>query len=172
MRSEWAVVAALGLAAPAGPAMQQTQPGRYLCNGAAGAVGEQPIVPLRAGKDMRLAVRLLKADPEPKQPVVAAVFLGTARVAVRKEQAHFYASVTIPSRNEQIVYQYPLTRDWIILTLSLDPRGDLVVRGNKDSPRFPLGTAQLSGTTLHCASGDWEFDIWPRSYAPPAAVQP
>ena len=155
-------------AAPAAGQMQLVEPGRLSCSAPAGEVRQQEIAPPRTGKEVRVAVRLLEEHARPGQPVLAGLYLdgagGRARVAVRRESAHFYVSVTPPAGHEQIVYQYPLTRDWIILKLTLSARGDLTVRANHDAPRFPIGTAQIEKATLQCGSGEWEFDVWPRSY--------
>jgi hypothetical protein len=159
----------LAFAAPAAAQMQLVEPGRLTCSAPAGEVREQAILPPRVGKELRVAFRLLEEHARAGQPVLAALFLdgagGRTRVAVRKESAHVYVSVTPPAGHEQIVYQYPLTKDWIILKLTLSARGDLTVGANHAAPRFPIGSAQLAKATLQCGSGQWEFDVWPRSYA-------
>jgi len=171
MQSVFVMSLALAALAPAPAAgqMRLVEPGRLACSAPAGEVRQQDIAPPRVGKELRVAFRLLEEHARPGHPVLAALVLdgagGRARVAVRKESAHVYVSVTSPAGHEQIVYQYPLTKDWIILKLTLSARGDLTVRANSDAPRFALGSAQLAKATLQCGSGEWEFDVWPRSYA-------
>jgi TonB family protein len=158
--------------APAAPAMRQVQPGRYACNTAAGEYGQQDIIPLQPGKEMRLAFRLVEENVSEEREAMAAVYFigpnGKSRIAVGKAQndrTQIFVAVSTPGAEvDDVIFQFPVTDKWIALTLNLDKRGQLTVRSNDLTPRYQWGP--VTRTYLHCNSGNWEFDVWPRSYAP------
>ena len=155
----------------AAPPMQQTQPGRFACNAPAGRPLNQEIVPLTAGQELRVAFRLLREDPNGTHPAAAAVIVhtpgGASTIAVGRavnDPFQMFAAVAVPGIKEDVLFEYPLTKNWIILKLSLDRRGFLTVRSNDLAPKFDLKTTAIAKTELHCNSGEWEIDLWPRSY--------
>jgi len=168
-----AAAALLGSSATAQD-MPQTSPGRFHCAGEPGKNYNQEIVPLKLGEEMRIAFRMLKEnDQDPKHPPTASVLFHTSdgETAVSVGQAlgdryHMYAQVRTP-RTTQWIYEYRLTHDWIILKLKLDKRGLLTVRSSESTPRFEVGSTDATSSHLNCHSGDWEIDVWPRSYVLP-----
>ena len=165
--------------APAAPAMPLVQPGRYRCTPPADATSLfQDIVPLQPGVEMRVGFRLLRDIPNGSHRATAALKFdgprGLAAIAVAKaenEGYEMFASVTPPgSTGQDLVFEYPVTGNWIILRLSLDSDGWLVIRSNDLTQRYKWGA--VTKTTLHCHSGEWEIDVWPRSYVPAAGAVP
>jgi hypothetical protein len=160
------------LAAPgaAAPDMVQTELGRYKCDTPAGHYAQHTIVPLQVGKEMRVAFRLNADHYSEKWPALAVVYFegpqGKSRVAVGKasnDRFQMYVAVGAPgTETDDAVFAYPLTKDWIILKLTLDKYGYLTVRANDMTRKYKLG--QVTRTYLHCNSGDWDIDVWPRSY--------
>jgi len=158
---------------PAAPAMPQVQPGRYLCAPAAGENLGEYIFPLKVGEEMRVAFRLLDENPLAEHPAVAGLQLegsnGVTDILVGRavnDPFQMFTKLDLPGKPERELYQFPLTKDWIILKLNLDAHGLLTVRNNDQLQRFPLGTAAITRTSVHCNSGQWEIDVWPRSYVP------
>jgi len=176
MRLACAACAALILAAPAAAQMPQIDPGRYLCATIAGKGVNQDIVPLKPGQELRLAFRLIDEDKDPTHPPIAVVHFNTAkgssRIAVGRSvnDPHQMFVVLLPDSPQRMVYEFPLTDEWIILRLKLDDRGNLSVSDHGREPKFPLGSAEITRTMLQCGGGDWEFDVWPRSYVPAAGA--
>jgi TonB family protein len=164
---------------PAADRMEEVQPGHYVCNAAAGEFKQQEILPLQPGQEMRLAFRLAEEHVSAQWTVMAAAYFigpnGKSRIAVGKAQndrSQIFVAVSTPGDEAQnVIFQFPVTDKWIVLTLNLDKRGLLTVRSNDLTKRYRWGT--VSRTYLHCNSGDWEFDVWPRSYVPaPSAARP
>jgi hypothetical protein len=163
---------------PAVPFMKETQPGHYLCSTPAGDFAQQEIVPLKPGREMQLAFRLIEEHYSEKWTVLAAVYFvgpkGKSRIAVGKAQndrSQMYVSVSTPANEAQdVVFQYPVTNNWIPLSLTLDSHGFLTVRSGKLRKRYQWGT--VSRTYLHCNSGEWEISVSPQSYVLPAAPMP
>ncbi len=172
MRHWIPAIGALALAAPAAaaPDMVETELGRYKCDTAAGDYAQHTIVPLQVGKEMRVAFRLNADHDSPKYPAMTGVYfdgpLGRSRVVVGKasnDRFQMYAAVGAPGvATDDAVFAYPLTKDWIILKLTLDKYGYLTVRANDMTRKYKWG--QVTRTYLHCNSGDWDIDVWPRSY--------
>jgi TonB family protein len=163
-------------AAPAPPAMEQAGPGRYLCRTAAGHFAQQGIMPLQPGQEMRVAFRLNHDNESEQFPTLAVVYFegpkGKSRIALgkaRNDRLQMYVAVVPPgSTGQDAIFQYPLTAKWIILKLNLDKRGYLTIRSNDLTHRYEWGP--VTKTYLHCNSGEWEIDVWPRSYVPAAPV--
>ena len=173
MRPLGLVVTALMLASPAQADMPLSQPGRYHCL----PTPEQKtlfqnVVPLKPGEELRLGVRLLKDIPNGSHRATAALMFdgpnGNSHVVVAKaerEGFEMYTAVTPPgSTGQDLIWRYELTDKWIILHLSLDGKGWLVIRANDETRRYKWGT--VSHMALQCHSGEWEIDVWPRSYVP------
>ena len=99
---------------------------------------------------------------------------GRSRIAVGKAQndrTQIFVAVSTPGVEvDDVIFQFPVTDKWISLTLNLDKRGLLTVRSNDLTQRYRWGT--VSRTYLHCNSGSWELDVWPRSYVPASAAEP
>ena len=175
MRAMLSGVMALAAAVGPGPAdMPQVAPGRYRC--ALSAAGsERAIVPLQPGRELRLAFRMTKLHPF-RRPLAFVQFDGPdgpSRIAVgkaRTDRPRMYAAVHPPgTRIEDPIYYFRFPADWIILRLALDERGVLTVRSNQLAGRFRWGP--VSRATLGCQAGEWEIDVWPRSYVPGAAAR-
>lgn len=174
-RAAAAASLALALASPAAGEMPQVEPGRFQCNAPAGRPLNQDLVPMRLEQELRVAFRLIREDPSAEHPATAAVMLespsGRATVVLGRavnDPFAMFVALDMPGVREEVLFEYPLTKNWIILKLSLDERGFLTVRSNDLAPRFALGTRTISGTRLHCNSGEWEIDVWPRHHVPPA----
>ena len=158
------------------PGMEQVEPGRYHCappgkNG----VGHD-IVPLKPGQEMRVAFQLVRENADAEHPAAAGIMFesasGKTYVLVGRavnDPFQMYAVLDLPGLPERELYEFPLTKNWIILKLKLDKRGYLTIRNNDQEPRFPIGKAALTGASVHCSSGEWNIDVWPRSYAPAQA---
>jgi TonB family protein len=155
--------------------MPQVQPGRYRCAPTGQGGLSQEIVALKRGEEMRVAFRLKDQNPLAQHPAVAGLQLegpnGTTHILVGRavnDPFQMFAVLDLPGKPERELYEFPLTNDWIILKLTLDGRGLLIIRNNDQLQRFPLGTATITRTSVHCNSGEWEIDVWPRSYVPAA----
>jgi len=156
--------------------MAQVEPGRFRCTAEAGTGAD--IVPLRPGQELRVAFRMTKSHPF-RTPLAFVRFdgpQGPSRIAVgkaRTDRPRLYAAVKPPGgRPEDLVFYFPFrgTPEWIILKLALDERGTLTVRSNQLARRFNWGS--VSRATLGCEAGEWDIDVWPRSYASAAGVGP
>lgn len=153
--------------------MSQVTPGRYRCTAEAGKYWNEDILPLQVGQEMRVAFRMLKENDHPEWHPAASVILetpeGKAWVTVgkaRNDIGHLYVAFQQPgAEHQQGLWQFPLTDNWIIIKLKLDGRGNLALRNNDLELRFKVGKP-VSKTTLHCHSGEFEIDVWPRSYVP------
>ena len=161
------------MAAPVAADLPRTGPGRYRC--AAPQPLGQAIAPLRAGEELRVAFRLTRTDTT-RAPLAFVRFdgpRGPSRIAVgtaRTDRPRMSALVSPPrSRIDDPIYYFPRTREWIILRLSLDPRGMLTVRSNQLERKFRWGP--VSSAMLGCQWGEWEIDVWPRSYAATEAAR-
>jgi hypothetical protein len=178
MRSVCVAFLGLVLASSARANMPEKQPGLYQCNTAAGKFLQQEIVPLQRGQEMRLAFRLVEEHFSEQWTVLAAVYFigpkGKSRIAVGKAQndrSKMYVSVsTAGNQAQDVIFQYPVTNDWIPLNLTLDSYGFLTLQSGKLRKRYQWGP--VSRTYLHCNSGDWEISVSPQSYLPPAAATP
>ena len=150
--------------------MRQTQPGRYLCEAMDGSANQE-ILPLVVDRELRIGFRLVKDDFDSKKAALASIgFEGSAgrsRVAVGKAQNDrfgMYAAVQPPGDADRVVFEYPVTDKWTILKLKLDRHGYLNIRGHDLTQRYKWGPVTRAG--LHCQYGEFEIDIWPRSYVP------
>ena len=167
-------LAAIALAQPAPAQMPQLEPGRYHCTATDDHWSiDQDIVPLKLGQEMRLAFRLIGEDANAKRPARAAVHLKTpagfpriARGRSVRDPLQMFVVLDVPGTPQQLLYEFPLTKQWIILKLRLDDRGFLTVRNSDLAPKFPLGSREVSRTMLQCNGGEWDIDVWPRSYVP------
>jgi len=152
--------------------MPQTAPGRFHCAGAAGKNYNQEIVPLKVGEEMRIAFRMIGAnDQQPHHPPTAALLFhtpdGDTAIAVGEawgDRYQMYAAVYTPKTKQQLMFQYPITHNWIVLTLNLDERSYLTVRSNDLTQRYIAGSTKAVASHLNCHDGEWEIDVWPRSY--------
>ncbi|MFL6741962.1 MAG: energy transducer TonB [Sphingomicrobium sp.] len=160
----------------AGQRMQQIQPGRFRCNAPAGHRVDQELVPLRPGQDLRLAMRLIREAEGATHPGTSGLLWlsprGRSVVGVGRavhDPFQMYAAAETPGVPQQVIYQYPLTKNWIILKLTLDDRGFLTVRGNDLAKVFATGSAQVTEMAIQCSGSEWEIDVWPRSYVPAGA---
>ena len=160
---------------PAGPQMELVQPGRYRCAPSGQWGLGQDIVALKPGQEMRIAFRLLAENPALPRPPVAGITIETVKGATNilvgqsvNDAFQMFVALNLPGKPQRELYEFPLTKNWIILRLTLDNRGLLTIRNNDQDQRFPIGSASVSRTSLHCNSGDWEIDLWPRSYVPAA----
>lgn len=162
-------------AAAAGQQMQLTQPGRFRCNAPAGQRVDQELVPLRPGQELRLAMRLIREAEGATHPGTSGLLWlspkGRSVVGIGRaiyDPFQMYAAVETPGVPQQVIYQYPITKDWIILKLTIDERGFLTVRSNDLAKVFATGSAQVTEMAIQCSSSEWEIDVWPRSYVPAA----
>jgi hypothetical protein len=179
MRNISLALAALVLASPiCAQDMPQTQPGRFHCQGAPGKNYNQEIVPLKVGEELRVAFRLVREnDGEPDHPPTASLLFhtpdGDSAVSVGQalgDRYQMYAAVFTPHTKQQLMFQYPITHNWIILKLDLDERGYLTVHSSDLTQRFIAGSTKTVASHLNCHSGEWEIDVWPRSYVLPEAA--
>ena len=172
MRAVIVACGVLGLASPAlAGDMQQVEPGRFRCAPAPTQNFNEEVVPLKPGEELRIAFRLLKDYPGLEGAATASLLFHTAdgdtAVSVGKakyDRFEMFAAVFTPRTTQQLMFEYPITGKWIILKLNLDPRGYLTVRSNDLTQRFPVGSTKAVASHLNCHSGQWEIDVWPRSY--------
>lgn len=177
MRHLTLAFATIALASPAAADMHLSEPGRYKCDAPAGHFEQQTIVPLQTEREMRVAFRLNEDRSNEKFPAMAVVYfegpMGKSRVALglaKNDRFQVYVAVRPPGgESEDAIFAYQLTKNWIILKLNLDKRGYLTIRANELTRKYKWG--QVTNTFLHCNSGDWDLDVWPRSYVP-AQVAP
>jgi len=175
MRSIGLALAALVTASPAAADMPQVQPGRYHCLPTEQSrTLYQGLVPITPGVELRLGVRLLNEMPEGQErPTVALMFNGpngNSHIAIGqavKEGFEMYTAVTPPGSTVPAgddVWRYELTKKWIILKLNLDEKGWMVIRAGDETLRYKWG--KVDHMAFQCHHGEWEVDVWPRSYAP------
>jgi TonB family protein len=178
-RIAWLLV---GESGPGASEMKEMSRGHYLCSTAAGEFKQQELVALRPGQEMQLLFRLVEDHSSEEWAGLAAIVFvgpnGESRVAIGRahdDRSRIFMAIATPGDEEQdVVFQYPLTSNWIALNLNLDTRGFLTVSSGSLKKRYRWGT--VSRTCLHCNSGDWEIAVAPNSYvpsapAPPAAVK-
>ncbi|MFL6741967.1 MAG: hypothetical protein ACJ8D6_05165 [Sphingomicrobium sp.] len=164
----------LAASAPAATAdMPQVQPGRYRCS-SPGAGSDRAILPLQPGRELRVAFRLARSSAI-RRTLAFIRFEGPhgpSRIAVgkaRTDRPRMYAAVHPPGTGiEDPIYYFRFPADWIILRLALDDRGVLTVRSNQLARQFKWGT--VARATLGCQAGEWEIDVWPRSYVTAAGA--
>lgn len=180
MRSACAALLALVFSSSAAANMPQSAPGVFECNTPAGDFEQQDIVPLQRGQQLQLGFRLVEEHFSERWTVLSAIYFigprGKSRIAVGKAQndrSKMYVSVSTPGTNLQtqdIIFQYPVTNNWIALTLDLDSHGFLTVRSGKLVKRYQWGI--VSRTYLHCNSGNWQIKVTPLSYVPVEVARP
>jgi len=183
MRRLITAFAALAVASPAAAEMKQVEPGHYLCAAPAGYAQNQDIVPLQVGEQLRLRVRLNKENFDPRWTVSAAVEFeaknGRRSVVIGKARDEkaidwaphlFVALQTSGKEARKIVDRFPLTDDWVSVTLKMDAAGVVTVRSRNRTELLDLGGTQISKALLHCHSGEFEMEISPQLYVLPATA--
>lgn len=160
---------ATALAAPVAAAdMPQVGPGRYRCS-LPSAGSERSIMPLQPGRELRIAFRMTRSDPVRRE--LAFIRFdgpdGPSRIAVGRAGAdlpRLYASARPPRWTEDPIFYYPIraTPKWILLRLTVDEQGVLTIRSNQLRRQFRWGP--VTRASVGCRSGEWDIDVWPRSY--------
>ncbi len=160
--------------APAAVPMIETQPGRYICNAPAGEFIRQDIDPLRPGQKLQFGVRFLKDNFHPDYAPAASIILGVpdGRVKVtvgeaQNDRSHLYVAFQpVGSGYQTALIEFPLTSNWIMVELSLDKWGVLTIRNGNLVERIILDTKQVTKTTLHCNSGEFQMLVSPPGQMP------
>ena len=150
----------------------QTLPGRYHCSAEPGNFYDAELVPLRVGQKMGVSIRLIKENDDPQYHAAASVILGVPgdRVhitvgRVGSDAASLYVAYQPRDvENQAALWRFPITDDWINLALMLDKRGNLTVSSGSQKQRFKVGEA-ITKTSLHCHSGEFEFQLRPPTSA-------
>lgn len=162
-----ALVAAAALAAsPAGAAVTEIGPNRYLCDAPAGERVRQDVSSFFGGYAMAARVRMLEARRHPDAYSAASLdFELSTRRAARimvlaspEGQDFMWVGILPPVDADGIqIAAYRMGRT-IEISGSM-ARGAVFARSGNDRGQIYVGEAQLTGRAISCSSGRFEIEL-------------
>lgn len=149
--------------------LKEIGPGHYTCDAPAGMFGEQEIPALQTRKPVTVSIKIISEHPSTKYTTVGAVYFDTPRGPMRvlvgrakNEPTHIYVDVWHGNNGDgDVIDQFPVTTDWIPVTLTLDYDGFVAVTSRGRTNQVNFGTPYPVKTKLHCQSGAIEFQVTP-----------
>lgn len=158
--------AALSAAAPAGAAIREIGPNRYLCEAEAGKVERQDVAGFFSGYAMAARVRMIEARRNPASYSAASLNfeLDTGRaaqimvLASPEGQDFMWVGILPPvDANGIQIADYRMGRTIEISgTMS---RGAVFARSGNRRGQIYVGEARLTGRSISCSSGRFEIEL-------------
>jgi TonB family protein len=147
--------------------IMELEPGHFRCDEPAGDYVNREIATLPISRPVTVRFKLISEHPDPKWLEQAGLYFetpkGRKRLQVGKannDPQHMYVALLGDDTGEsEIVDQYPLTNDWIDLSLTLKSDGKIQVNSRSHQASLDLGTASTVKTEVHCHSGIFELEV-------------